>query len=127
MLIHLYESVINKDGSRSADRLVAEIRCKGDGTPGEFVYFDTCKDYRQVWDTTHSCYGDKTEILSDLEKRILERTFNKSRLVLTDGGTGEDGVEYTAGVTLTAWTRKGIEEAITYQLPGTICGKIIEN
>lgn len=54
MLIQLYEEVINEDGA--SGRIVGEIRCVGDGTPGEFVFFETCNEIRDARDKEDFSY-----------------------------------------------------------------------
>jgi len=107
---------------------VGEIRCKGDGTPGEFIYFDTCNEYRENRDPSHPGYGGTTMIMNEHRKKHLELIFNRALFVQTGGGISPEGIHHIEGITLDSWTRKGIEEIINYKLHpvGTICAKIIE-
>ncbi|MEQ8192673.1 MAG: hypothetical protein ABRQ39_32205 [Candidatus Eremiobacterota bacterium] len=130
MLIYLYESVINEDESRSPGRLVGEIRCKGDGTPGEFIYFDTCNKFIEVKDVNHPGYNKNRKIVDELDKKMLERRFNEPLNITAGGGFDpKTGIHSSIMKTLEPWQRKTIEYVLEYELPasfGTICGKIIE-
>lgn len=126
MLIHLYEYVINEDGNRiQGDKLVGEIRCIGDGTPGEIIFFDTCNDIWQVKDPKHYFYTDKTIILDDIDKGMLKNLFNESLNITADGGE-VDGVEFSVPATLQPWCRETIEYLLEYEVNRSVCGKIIE-
>ncbi|MEQ8222397.1 MAG: hypothetical protein ABRQ37_08865 [Candidatus Eremiobacterota bacterium] len=130
MLIHIYEEIINEDDSRSPGRLVAEIHCNSDGTPGKFVYFDTCNELRTVKNINHSTYGNEGQILDELDKKRLERRFNEELAITAGGGFDlETGIHSSIIKVLEPWQRKTIEYILQYELPagfGTICGKIVE-
>jgi hypothetical protein len=152
MLIQLYENVINEDGSRTPGRIVGEIRCKGDGTPGEFIFFDTCNE---IWDIRDAnFYGnrilindiifndedgndndisesltsdnDKIVILDDMDKEMLKSNFEYPLNITVDGGE-VDGVEFSVPATLQPWYRETIEYLLEYKVNGSVCGKIIED
>ena len=129
MLVKLYENVINEDGSRSPGRIVGEIRCKGDGTPGEVIFFESSNEFLEIKDVNHSSYGKEVEIMSEHRKKHLALILSRPLFLRTGGGLSSDGVHSIEGVTLDTWTREGIKDIIEYKLPayiGTICGKIIE-
>ncbi len=130
MVIYLFESVINEDESRSPGRLAGEIHCKGDGSPGKFVYFNTCNEFLAIKDVNHSAYGKNIKILDELDKRRLERRFNEPLNITAGGGFDpKTGIHSSIMKTLEPWQRKTIEYVLEYELPagfGTICGKIVE-
>jgi len=128
MLIHIYEEIVNEDGTTSQGKLVGEIKCIGDGTPGEFIFHDTCNDLWQVKDKKDHRYGMVTPILTDLEKRLLKREFNDFRPIFTGGGL-KNGVHHTEGKLLHPWEKDAIKYALEYGVRvhfGTIMTKIIE-
>ena len=130
MLIHIYEHVINEDGSRSPGRLVAEIKCKGDGSPEDIVYFDMCNEAWEIKDMKHLLYGQEIPILDDFQKKWIGELFNKSSFVSTKSGMDTKGIHSIEGTTLGSWTREAIENVLDFELAsliGTICGKIIED
>jgi len=130
MLIKIYESVVNEDDTRTPGRLVGEIKCSGDGTPGEFAFFDTCNEVWDVKDPSCSGYIDKRVIFEDIDKEILQKKLFQKVLYITDDGGEVDGVEFSIPVTLKPWYRETIEYIIQYEIPvwfGTICARIIED
>jgi hypothetical protein len=126
MLIQLYEEVVNEDGTRTPGRIVGEIRCIGDGTPGEFVFFDTCNEIRDVRDKEDFSYNKNKVILSDVGKSMLEGYFEYPLNITVDGGE-VDGVEFSVPATLQPWYRETIEYLLEYKVNGNVCGKIIED
>lgn len=126
MLIQLYENVINEDGSRTPGRIVGEIRCVGDGTPGKIVFFDTCNEIWNVRDKNNRNYGKNMEIFDDFEKKMLEGYFEDPLNITADGGE-VDGVEFSVPATLQPWYRETIEYLLKYEVNGSVCGKIIED
>lgn len=130
MLIHLYESAVNEDGSRFPGRFIGEIKCIGDGTPGEFAFSDTCNEVWDVKDPFCSSYNDKRVIFEDIDKEILQKKLFQKILYVTDDGGEVDGVEFSVPGTLKPLYRETIEYIIQYEIPiwfGTICAKIIED
>jgi len=125
MLIQLYEEVINEDGTRTLGRIVGKIRCNGDGTPGEFIFFDTCNEIWDLRDKKHRNYGKKIQIMDELDKKILKRKFNEPLYITEDGGEIDD-MEYSIPGLLKPWYRKSIEYLLEYEIQGPVCGKIIE-
>jgi len=127
MLIHLYERVINEDRTISPGRLVGEIHCKGDGTPGKFIYFDSCNELRTVKDVNHPTYGNESQLLDERDKRRLERRFNEPLNITAGGGFDpKTGIHSSIMKTLEPWHRKTIEYVLEYELTGTVGGKIVE-
>ncbi len=130
MVIYLFENVINEDESRSPGRLVGKIHCKGDGTPGEFIYFDNCNEFIEVKDVNHPCYNKEIKILDELRKSLLEDRFNEPLNITAGGGFDpKTGIHSSIMKTLEPWQRKTIEYILQYELPsgfGSICGKIVE-
>ena len=126
MLIQLYEEVINEDSSRTPGRIVGEIRCIGDGTPGEIIFFDTCNEIWNVKDKKDFSYNKNKVILSDIGKAMLKHYFNEPLNITADGGE-VDGVEFSVPATLQPWYRETIEYLLEYEVNGNVCGKIIED
>jgi len=128
MLIHLYERVVEKDGSSIIGRLVGEVRCKGDGTPGEIILFeDVCNERWDVRDVTHEGYTIHYLICDQYSKSRLNSLFNEAIYITTDGGwlDKEGTMHYTGGKFLEPWYRETIEYVITYKLPASICGNLV--
>jgi hypothetical protein len=129
MLIHLYEEVINQDGTKTHGRLACEVKCKGDGTAGEIIYYDICNEFRQVADEKHLNYGIKRHILSKGDKKLLEKLFNEPLFITSSAGLDTDGVHYLGGKTLMPWQDETVRFIVEYKIPawfGTIVGKIVQ-
>ena len=130
MLIHIYEEVIDEDSCRIPGRLVAEIKCKGDGSPGKIKFLDTCNEKRETRDKTHHTYGNEIPILNERNKNYLKELFNSSSFITTRSGVDANGLHSMEGSTLGSWTREAIEDILQFKIHsrfGTICGKIIED
>ena len=128
MLICLYEEIINEYGERLPGRLTVEIRCKGDGTTGEFRFYDACNEIRENRDRNHPNYGVKRQILSESDKKLLKNLFNEPLFITSNSGIDTDGVHYMAGKTLMPWQAETIQYILDYRLSswfGTLCGKIL--
>jgi hypothetical protein len=125
MLIQLYEEVINEDGTRTPGRIVGEIKCKGDGIPGDIIFFDTCNEIWDVRDKRNRNYGKNMKILDEFEKNMLKGYFKDPLNITSDGGE-VDGVEFSVPATLQPWYRETIEYLLEYEVNGSVCGKIIE-
>jgi len=125
MLIQLYERIVNEDGSRTPGRIVGEIRCIGDGTPGEIVFFDTCNEIWNVKDKNNLNYNKNKVILSDIGKEMLKSDFEEPLNITADGGE-VDGVEFSVPETLQPWYRETIEYLLKYKICGKVGGKIIK-
>ena len=109
---------------------MAEVKCKGDGTPGEIIYFDACNSVREIKNKDHDNYGKKIKILDNFRKNWLRKLFNKSSFITTKSGVDSNGIHSMEGTSLGAWTRDAIENVLDFELAsliGTIRGKIIED
>ncbi len=127
MLIYIFESVINEDDSRSPGRLVGEIRCIGDGTPGEIRFFNTCDEIWDIRNVNNINYGKNSKILDELDKSLLEALFNEELNITSGGGFDpETGIHSSIMKTLEPWHRKTIEYVLEYKLTGTVDGKIVK-
>lgn len=130
MLIYLYEAVVNENALRTPGRLIGEIRCKGDGTPGELIYYDTCDEIMDIKDVNHRAYGKNCKIFNEMNRKRLKFLLNRSLFVTTGGGLDKDGVHTMEGGNLLPWKRETLEYILRYEFPagyGTICGKIAED
>jgi len=125
MLIQLYENIINEDGKRSPGRIVGEIRCIGNGTPGEIIFFDTCNEIWDIKDKSNRNYGKNIKIVGEFEEQMFDSYFNSPLNITVDGGE-VDGVEFSVPETLQPWYRETIEYLLEYKLRGSVCGRIIE-
>jgi len=130
MLIYLYEDMINEDGTRIEGRLVGEVRCAGDGTPGEFTYFDACNEIWEIKDVNDHNYGKKRIILDDFKKHMLECIFKRNLNIMTGGGIDKNGVHHVEGRFIKPWEKEAIEYIIKYEFEnskfGTVRARIIE-
>ncbi len=86
MLICLYKEIINDYGERLPGRLAAEIKCKGDGTKGEIVFYNICNEIRENKDRNHPAYGIKRQILDRGDKKLLEKLFNEPVFITSNAG-----------------------------------------
>ncbi len=124
--IHLYEKIIEKDGSRviNYDRSIGNISCDGNGMPGNFEFYDTCNEIWTVKDPSHPCYEKKRVIFTDMDKRRLRRLFNQPIDVITDGGW-DNGRHYIEGKKLEPWLLETIDYITDYTLASSLCGTTI--
>ncbi len=125
MRIWLHESIINEDERRSKGRVIAEIRCKGDGTKGKIFYLESCNDLWTIKAKTHPLYDKKRIIFDDYQKERLEMMLNEPIYVTTGGGSNKDGTEHsTSGEYLEPWHEETLEYIIEYSIPASVCGSI---
>lgn len=126
MLIEIYENIINEDGSRTEGRAVVEVRCKGDGTPGEITYLETCNAIFQNKRNTHF----KRLILDEMDKSLLESLLNKSFFIPVERKVDSNGAVRIEGVDIPAWTREAMKFIMKYKIQHVcfqkLCGRIIE-
>lgn len=129
MLICLYEEIINEHGGRCPGRLSVEIKCKGDGSAGEFKFYDACHETRENRDRNHPGYGLKRQILGKKDRKLLEKLFNEPLFITSNAGMDTDGVHYMGGKTLMPWQTETIQYILDYRLSswfGTLCGKTVQ-
>ena len=129
MLINLYEERVKADGMGERGAKVAEIECKGDGTPGEVRYFPESSEFWQVEDKSHLIYGKGLKILDDEEKVLLIKLFNKPFEIVTGGGITDEGIHHTEAKTGPPWDMETVKYVAEYVIPawfGTISAEVVE-
>jgi len=108
---------------------VGEIKSRGDGSPGEISYFNNCNEMWQVEDPGHLLYGKEFKIFDETERKLLEKTLNKTIDIITGGGIAPGEIHHIEGKTLKPWQRDTLEYIVKYKIPawfGTISGEIVE-
>ncbi|MEQ8191798.1 MAG: hypothetical protein ABRQ39_27785, partial [Candidatus Eremiobacterota bacterium] len=123
MIIYLYEDMVLKDGLRcpNYNRLIGEVRCRGDGTPGRIKFYDTCEDLWIVQDVNHPCYTNKIQILDETCRSLVAGLFY-DYLYITTGGGWTDGVHYTEGKTSGPWHRETLLNIVNFRLRASLGG-----
>jgi len=126
MLIEIYENIVNEDGSRTQGRPVVEIRCKGDGTPGEITYLEACN---AIFQNKRNPYL-KRLILDDMDKSLLESLLKESFFVPVERKVDSSGAVSIKGVDIPPWSREAMEFIMKYKIQHVcfqkLCGRIIE-
>jgi hypothetical protein len=129
MLVNLYEAICDKDdkvGNYRLGRLVGEVRCKGDGTKSEIIWFPAVNEIRD--DPNALWYGEV--ICDDFMRKDTCDVFNNAINITTGGGIieTEDGpISCREAKNLKPWYRETIEHILEWELRGCIRGKIVED
>ncbi|MEQ8224373.1 MAG: hypothetical protein ABRQ37_18785 [Candidatus Eremiobacterota bacterium] len=127
MLIKLYEAIYDQDYNYRLGRLVGEVRCKGDGTKGEIVWFPAADEIREVI-YAEDPYSGKV-ICNDFMKQDTYEEFDNPINITTGGGiieTKDGPVSYRESKNLKPWYRETIEHILEWRLRGCIRGRIVE-